>query len=319
MTYVKSRGLPWHGLGTPADDLMTAEQALENGGLNWNVSLQQLALASNPGIILPQDFATVRDTDSAVLGVVGRQYQVIQNRDAFEFADRIVDDGSAKYETAGSLRGGQVVFLSMELNGLNILVNGERPEGMLKAYLLVSTTHDGSGPLRGDITMVRTVCSNTLNLAKQSASQTFKIRHSGTIDGKIAAARQALGIAFEYTRAFEENANRLAATSIVDAQVQDIFRNYVWPLDEDATDGRIENHPSTRAFEVYQTADDLAPIRGTAWGALNAVADYVDHGIEYRGRYEQAESIRANSILWGTARDKKQRAFDALMKVAVKK
>lgn len=322
MAYVEDRGLPWwigieDGQAAGLKELATAAEMVVASGLDWDVNPTAIRTMFNGSDVLVADkFANVRSTDGAVLGVVGRQYQVIQNRDAFAFADALVDDGQAKYETAGSLRGGRVTFMSMELNHLDLTLDGEHPDGTIKTYLLLSNAHDGSRALEADITKVRVVCQNTLNLAIKGSTRRFKIRHSGSVDGKIAAAREALGIAFTYDKAFEAAAQRLLSKKLVDDQVLEIFRTAVWPIDQDeATEGRLEAHASTLAFEDYIKSENLDPIRGTAWGALNAVAEFIDHEQEYRGRFDSAADVRANSILWGTGQAKKQAAFEALLKV----
>ncbi len=320
--YVTDRGLPWWTDGSDPrgrglDALQTSDEMAEAGGLNWGVSKIKMALAEGPhaGNVFDERFATVRDSDGFWLGVVGRNYQIFQNREAFQFGDNLVDSGEAKWETAGSLNNGRVVFMSMELNHLDLLLDGEHPDGAIKTYLLLSNAHDGSRAIEADITKVRVVCQNTLNLAVGGATRRFKIRHSGSVDGKIEAARKALGVAFTYDKAFEAAAVRLMDKRLIDEQVQDIFRK-VWPVDvEEISEGRLETHASTLAYETYKTADNLDPIRGTAWGALNAVAEFVDHEQQYRGRYQSIEDVRAQSILWGSARQRKQAAFDLLLKV----
>lgn len=326
MAYVEDRGLPWWTDGSDPrgrglDALQTSAEMAEASGLNWGVNLTPIALASGPfaGTEFNERFATVRDSDGQWLGVVGRNYQIIQNADAFSFGDNLVDSGEAKWETAGSLNRGRVVFMSMELSHLDLTLDGEHPEGKIKTYLLLSNAHDGSRALEADITKVRVVCKNTLNVAVGGATRRFKIRHSGSIDGKIDAARKALGIAFTYDKAFDAAAVRLLDKRLVDEQVQDIFRK-VWPVDvAEISEGRLETHASTLAFETYKTSENLDPIRGTAWAAFNAVAEYVDHEQNYRGRYQSIEDVRAQSILWGSARGRKQAAFDLLLKVPAKR
>ena len=322
MAYVEDRGLPWWTNGSDPrgrglDKLATANEMIEASGLNWQVELTPIALATGPfaGRESVERFATVRNTDGRWLGVVGRNYQIINNDVAFDWGDSLVDSGEAKWDTAGSLDNGRIVFMSMELNHLDLRLEGEHPDGDVKTYLLLSNGHHGGHALEADITKVRTVCKNTLNIAVKGATRRFKIRHSGSIDGKLAAARQALGLSFAYDQAFAEAANRLLDKRVVDEQVQEIFRK-VWPIDvETATEGRVESHPSTLAYETYQTSADLDPIRGTGWGAFNAVAEYVDHEQAYRGRFQSVDDIRTRSILWGSALSRKQKAFDLLLKV----
>jgi phage/plasmid-like protein (TIGR03299 family) len=319
MAYSQERGLPWHGEGNAVSGLQTAEEMIEASGLAWEVELQPVALANDPSIISPDKFATVRSTDKAWLGTVGRQYQVVQNREAFQFADDLVDDGQAKYDTAGALRGGRVVFLSMELGHLevNIDLKGKYDEH-LRTYLLLSNAHDGSRALEADITKTRVVCENTLNVGVKGASRRFKIRHSGSIEGKLAAAREALGITFKYDEAFNAAAKQLIQKELVKDQILSILRTAVWPIDDEtASESRLENHPSTLAMENLLTSATIPDaLRLTGWGVFNAVTEFIDHQQEYRGRYDSIADVRANSILWGTGQAKKQAAFDALVKVA---
>ncbi len=85
--------------------------------------------------------------------------------------------------TAGSIKGGRVVFGSLALQRETVL----DPSGVadkVKTYLLINTSHDGSIAIQASITPVRVVCANTLNLAlggkkkKNGIKQSFKIRHT---------------------------------------------------------------------------------------------------------------------------------------------
>jgi phage/plasmid-like protein (TIGR03299 family) len=309
MAYVQDRGTPWHGLGTPVPGLMTAAEAIEASGLDWDVAIRNNKIEG--GEIYPDRWGTVRVSDGQPLGIVGRRYQVIQNRAAFAFADNLVDDGQAKYETAGSLWNGKRIFLSMELGHLDITVKGDDSD--TKMYLMLTNSHDSATAAEGVITPVRTVCQNTLNLALASAKASFKIRHTGDITAKLLQAREALGISFKYAEDFGRLAQRLALKKVTDKQILEILRTAVFPIDEDAvSEERLAEHSSTLAFENYLHSDNLATVRGTAWGAINGIAEFIDYGVEYRGQNNSAEDVRTNSLLWGTGQDKKQRALKAL-------
>ncbi len=309
MAYVEDRGTPWHGLGTPVPGLMTAAEALVAAELDWDVEFQTVQAGN--GRLFPNKRATVRASDGAPLGIVGDRYQIIQNRDAFAFADNLVDSGEAKYETAGSLHGGKRVFLSMELGHLDINVKGDDSD--TKMFLMLTNSHDSATAAEGVITPIRTVCQNTLNLALSTAKASFKIRHTGDITAKLLQAREALGISFKYAEDFGKLAQRLALKKVTDAQVLDILQNAVFPIDvETASEERLAEHASTLAMENYLQSENLDPIRGTAWGALNGIAEFVDYGMTYKGQTSSDDDVRTNSLLWGTAQGKKQTALKAL-------
>jgi len=306
-TMAYGRGIPWHGIGVKTDNpLSTAAEMLDAAGLNWRVTKEPIFTAD--GTEIPDLYAQIRDTDRAPVGIVGRAYRSVQNIEAFTWADMLVDDGSAKYETAGSLFGGRRIFLSMEIPE-GISVPGD--EGEVKPYILVTNSHDGSSPLIGAVVMIRVVCSNTLTMALDGATRTFKIRHTGSIDGKIAAAREALGVTFTYMARFARVSEILATTPVSTRQADRLFRSTFPVPDSQKAPDRIDQSDFAKVREVYGTAANLDPIRGTAWGVLQAVGEYVDHVINYDGRRFSDLDVRANSLLYGgPAAQRKQRAYE---------
>lgn len=328
--YVTDRGLPWHvtlsrRLDTPelmtgAGRTLTAGEALILAGLDFDVEKWDIqAVSPTEGTVdVPRAYATVRTDTLQVLGVVGQSYKVLQNRDAFAFADAIVDDGGAHYETAGSLWGGKVIFLSMEVPD-DIHVEGDPSDYRL--FLVVSNGHDGKHPVRADVTIERVTCRNTLRISHKRAISTYMVKHYSTLDGRLQDARSALGISFRYAEAFGESASALVATSLVDRQVDAILRD-VFPVPEKQdTPERIDQSIFAKVRNVYQTSPSIDPIRGTAYGVLNAVTEYLDHFHDFHGGgASSAEDVKAGSLLFaGSASSYKQDAYDRLTALAERK
>src|SRR6185312_12271562 len=128
------------------------------------------------------------------LGVVGEQYVPIQNEEHAALLDALVDESGAHFETAGSLRGGRQVFLSMKLP-TTMQIGGVDPVDL---YLIACNSHDGTSAFRLLVSPVRVVCANTLALAASRARSTFSIRHTAGAAGQIEQARQALGLSFTF-------------------------------------------------------------------------------------------------------------------------
>ncbi len=203
-SFASFREPAWHGLGTVFTEEKTTSEMLAAANLNnWNVRLEDLETPShltsdkNYQYVLRTNPTDNSQTD--ILGVVGERYHVMQNEDLFSFGDNILD-GGGRWETAGSIKGGRVVFGALALERETIL----DPNGVadkVKTYLLINTSHDGSIAIQASITPVRVVCANTLNLAlnttkkKNGVKQSFKIRHTQTASGKVAVARETLGMA----------------------------------------------------------------------------------------------------------------------------
>lgn len=315
-TMAYGRGIPWHALGTKTENpLSTAEEMLVAAGMDWEVRKTPMTTTFDGQFVqVPNTWANVRQSDGAVLGVVGDAYQILQNRAAFAFADNLVDSGAAKYETAGSLFGGRRVFLSMELPE-GISVPGD--EGEVKPYILVTNSHDGSSPVIGAVVMVRVVCNNTLTAALAGAKRTFRVRHTGSLEGKIQAAREAMGITFTYVEQFSEIAGRLAMTKVTEKQIDKILRA-AFPIPETQdTPDRIEQSDFWKVRDLYRTTENLDPIRGTAWAVLQATGEYLDHVVDYHGRRFSDVDVRMDSIIYdGPAAARKQKVLDLLSPLA---
>src|SRR5262249_10534005 len=141
MAYVGRR--PWHGLGVPLENPPTIAEGIRAAGLAWEVSLQPLVTAGG-GRPVPA-YATIRQSDGAILGGVGPQYQPLQNADAFQFFQPFLDAGQASLHTAGSLAGGKRVWVLVKLNRDPLTV---APGDEVEKYLLLSNSHDGTLAVR---------------------------------------------------------------------------------------------------------------------------------------------------------------------------
>ncbi len=323
--YRKDRGLPWHvtlayQLNIPAlmdgvDGFLNAEQALEAMGANWEVILKPVAVAGTD-LIIPGKFASTRSDTGEPLGIVGATWRAHQPLEIAQLGEALVDSGEAAYETGGLMHGGQWMFVSMELNHLDIVIPGD--PSPLKTYLLIITAFDGSKSTSILRTQVRTVCKNTADLARKGALATYRVRHCSDLAGRVQQAREVLGISFKDAETVRALTSSLALTKVVDSQVQAILEA-VWPskpTDEVEVDPDVAAQTREKVFALYEASDTLEGIRGTAWGAFNAVTEYVDHFATYRGREQDPLDVRANSLLFGTGHQAKERALRAALELA---
>jgi len=291
------RGEPaWHKLGTVLDedaDISTAEM-LKTAHLNgWNVRLEEIPLpegyrATTTSQLVVRD--NPFDNGQDVLAVVGDRYKVVQNEDLFDFGDGILD-GGAKWESAGSIKNGKVVFGSLTVPR-EFILDPSGANDVTKTYLLVHTSHDGSTAVQANITPVRVVCQNTLNMAVKGSKQSFKIRHTATANGRIDEARRVLGLTFDHMDKFEEMARQMFETEITKAQFDKLVAD-IYPEPEDGSAKVATTRWNEKADLIqylYTEGQTNANITGTAWGALNAMTEYLDY---YRTGRKGGESIVA--------------------------
>jgi phage/plasmid-like protein (TIGR03299 family) len=290
----------WHGLGTVFNEEVTTSEMLSLAHLdNWNVRLEDVAVPEGFNSDKTYSFVTRTNpfdkTQNDVLGVVGERYKVLQNEDLFSFGDNILD-GGGRWETAGSIKGGRVVFGSLALERETVL----DPNGVadkVNTYLLINTSHDGSIAIQASITPVRVVCANTLNLALGSRGrgpkQSFKIRHTQTAEGKIAVARETLGLANKYMDEFDKMAHAMIQTEITDKQFNDIILA-AYPKPETDAKGSVKKWENkVDVINDIYTGQYNGMIAGNAWGAFNALTERLDWYRSARGGNN--ESILASA------------------------
>jgi phage/plasmid-like protein (TIGR03299 family) len=276
---------------------------------------------SNP-LFVPEQSAVVRCMDNAILGTVGPAYQVIQNVAMFDFLDALTagEDKVAKWESAGSLRGGRHVWALLNLPDSEIVVG---KDDRLLPYLLITNAHDGSAACRVIPTTVRVVCMNTLMaaIAGEFRDLTVSIRHTGDVANKIAEAKLMLAQAATMFGAFEKVANELAATLIDRKSFEAVIEELFPTPEEDATDAvktRVENNRTLLASSVVEEVKLLAAPDMTYWTVLNGVTRFVDHSQKVQLRGREASEARFENSFIGRGADFKARAASTLIDLARK-
>lgn len=265
-TMFSVREKPWHGLGQIVNDAPTVADAIKMAGLDWTVSqIPIMHAGKDSGYKM-----NVRSTDELVLGVTGSRYQPVQNLDAFDFVDVLLGEG-VTFETAGSLSSGKRVWLLAKMPQTTILGDKVDP------FMVLTNNHDNNGSLKAAMTPTRVVCQNTLALALRNASRTWTARHTGSINGKMAEARRTFQLANVYMESIEQEAEKLALIKMAPKDFRG-FSELLFPITSDMGARKEEAQLELRGeLESAYVEDDLANIKSTAWGVINAVADMVSH------------------------------------------
>lgn len=297
---------PWHKLGQKIGQAFDAKTALREGGLDFTV--EKVGLQTVDGTPLVNRYGLRRTDTKDVLGVVTDFYQPLQNREAFGFFDAAFGKGKAKYEVAGVLGKGEKVWLLAKLPG-DFRVGSEDTIGK---WLLLTNGHDTCEPVRAKFTPIRVVCQNTLSAALRGKDSEIRVQHIGDVAGKLEIAGKLLKQAGIY---FDEVQG--VFTGFIRKQIKgDALRQYATrvitmnPLAKweelSANTQKVVN----RIEELHETGlgSDIKKVRGTLWGAYNAVTEYVDHD-------RTKESL--NFMATGRGAEIKQRAFQIAQEMAL--
>ncbi|WP_430897677.1 MULTISPECIES: DUF932 domain-containing protein [unclassified Paraflavitalea] len=285
----------WHGLGQYVESAMTAEQAIELGGLDYEVKKKKITVAG--GAIIPGYFATVRTDNNVPLGIVSEAYHVVQNRDAFSFFDSIIDQGEAIFQTAGALGKGEQIFITAKLPK-DILVNGEQVE----QYLILTSGHHGKkgGAIQIGFSAIRVVCNNTLQAALRNLSNKITILHFSNAKAKLQTASQIMGMTSSYTTELTESFNKMASVKITDKKLREYIETVMRPASQVITKEELENGYSNRFVKTVDEIMDFAKshptqltdaANGTVWGAYNAISGYLGWVKPYKSQEEKMTDL----------------------------
>lgn len=288
------RVTPWAGMGESITEAPNSAEAIKLAGLDWKVKQQPSFIMIDDKPVKTGDIINYRDSDNSILGTVKDRYQVVQNHEAFEFTDALIENGEARYETAGSLFGGKVVWMLAKLPSDSVL--GDE----MDRYLLFSNSHDGSRAVTVTTTNIRVWCSNTLNMALANAKRKWTFVHKGDMDSKLDEARKSLILADSYNEEFKKQAEKLATKKVSVEQARKIL-DAMFPLpNEDISKTKLSHMVQLREnFIKCYNADDIADYKGTAWGMVNAFSDMIYHGGATLRQTKGYEENRLASVISG--------------------
>ena len=273
--------VPWHGLGNRIDPSCSVDEMIVAAGLDWQVRQLPLFAQAEDGelIKLPLRRALVRDTDNKVLSVTGDVWKPFQNKDALEFFREYTEIGGAKLETAGSLRGGKIIWaLASIQEGFTVSKNDH-----VKGYILLTSPHEVGKAITVRTTTVRVVCANTMAMALGKDSAQYSQNHLTNFDS--AAAKDAIGLAREQINQAHLDAKLLSKLKMSEFDNVRFLASFFMPtpegMDNNAHVQSILADEQYASKTMKQVIDSLrnAPgaITNNAWGTLNAVTHWADH------------------------------------------
>lgn len=303
----------WHRLGKvfPEDTILDIPTAIAAAGLDWQVRLQPLHMTYDGEDMPVPGYATVRDSDRSVLGVVGQTYKPLQNRDAFNWFQPFLDAGEATLEAAGSLRGGKRVWVLAKLNRDPIeVVKGDE----VRKYALLSNGHDGTLAIRAGFSGIRVVCANTLAQAHgDEGSKLLRIRHTNRAVKTLEEVREIMNLADREFTASAEQYKSLARKGVSVEDLKSYVRKVFAPkvtLTEVPEEEQSERLIG-KIIPLFEQGrgNDMPGVRGTMWAAYNAVNEYL--GYE-RGN----EANRLDSLWFGDSARLNAKALQTALRMA---
>lgn len=313
MAYVGN--IPWHGLGNRLSPNQPLEVWQQEAGMNWQIQESPVRFMADAvghlGTIhsFPEQKVLYRSDTRAPLSVVSSRYQVVQPREVLEFYRDLTERSGYELETAGVLKGGRKLW-ALARTGLSTAIKGN---DVVNGYLLLATSCDGTLATTATPTSVRVVCNNTLAISLNGATRAIKVPHNTRFDPQ--AVKKQLGIAVSQWDEFMYRMRMLAERKVQWNEAIGFFMEVL--CNTRPHDPIPDVLPNKRAIEKVQSlyegkgrGSDLESARGTAWGLLNAVTEYVDH--ERRAR---SLDYRLDAAWFGQGVTIKQQALASALRL----
>lgn len=268
-TIFDSRKKYFDGLGNEITGCQKTEVALTLGGLDYTVEKRPIFLES--GKEVADKFATVRTDNEEILGIVGTDYEVLNNIEGFDFIDDIIGEGGADFEVAGTWGKGKKAFMVAKTDPINIYGDEFVP------YILFTNTHDGSGSIKAMFTPIRVVCQNAFVMAEKQAQYKISIKHTRNAKDKLRIAKEVILANTNYLEVLKKNAEILANAQLSKEEFKTISQE-IFGVEEDASELRKER-VEAKVGELMERYDapDLQHMEENAWRAAQAVSDYECH------------------------------------------
>lgn len=279
-----TREATWSNIGT---DLQTGivEEALAIANLNFNVSKEKMFLGN--GTMVKEKVAQVAnytDGKQKILGVTGPNYEIIQNNEAFAFANYLNDDFAF---VKGGMTHTGMIYLIGKLPEMKILDDKFTP------YVIFQNSFNGKYQLSAAITPLRIVCQNQFNMAFNETANTIRIRHSKNLMGNLENAKIVLRGVSNYMTELNQIAGQFSQLKFSKTEFEHVM-DMIFPTKQSADAKQIQKIEEKKlAFVNAYSQDDNANFKGSAWGIINAYTDILTHKTESKqAKYNDTKFIK---------------------------
>ena len=320
MMYVGDK--PWHNEGIQLGDPPTIPEALYTAGLNWEVKKAPTYFHEDHrtdgesyvhSLVKEQQtgyYVTYRTDTKEPLGNVSDRYEILQNKDAFEPFEPLIDNGF-KLETAGSVQDGRKVWILAKAPEKYLVGNDK-----IDRYILMYTSHDGSAGNCMRDTAIRVVCYNTLMWSlEKSSNAEYQFRHTASIREKVLDLKDNLTKSEGNFKKAIDQMNRMREVSFTE-ELAGLYFEAVIPFLQNRGAksnkelGIVKRDHATPVFDklIHNFKEGAGNKGETLWDAYNAVTEYYDHQKTYKDW--------VGSTVFGSAGNYKTTAFQTAQRIA---
>ena len=301
----------WHGLGNKLRVGAPLEEWRDAAGLDFEyVPTRVRYFAGKDDLRIDEKHQVILHSRTRKnLAITSTKFKLVQPIEILEYFRNKVEKVGYQMDTAGTLFDGEKIW-GYAKNGDEMHVG---KGDIIKSGLLCCTACDGSLATTVKFVDTRPVCWNTISAGLRESGATHRTSHRSVFVAED--ADEALGLTVDGTKAFKERIEqfrRLAETPLTHEEVVQMTAELYKPgaaklaIDEykKVLDSRQVVEVLKLSLEGRAKGSDLPGVKGTAWGWLNAVTEFEDHGRRVRDPQN-----RFNSAQFGAGDATKTRAL----------
>ena len=308
--------VPWHGLGVPVSNDMSAYEMMEAAQLNWSVKKQPMYFMPNEdnsnwvnnstGVLVEDKMLLIREKDNMQLDVVGKNWHPVQNQEAFDFFYDWVEEGKMEMHTAGSLSNGKIVWILAKVNETFEVLKND----IVESYMLFTNPHSFGTSVNVRFTPIRVVCNNTLQLALGDNNNGIRLDHTKKFDPHL--VRDTLGLATDSMRVYQHQATYLASKHATGEQRDNYFKE-MFPMTDYEKDvkGYVRSKKAADANRLHNNGTPGSEFsKDSWWDTFNTLTFMYDH------KLGKSNASRIRSSWYGEASKTKQVALAKALEYA---
>lgn len=311
----------WHRLGQQfdGDGLMTADEAMSLANMNREITTIPVPATDEHGMpfhvadgldmphfVILQGTAIGVSADgnpigapTKIVGITGSQGAVghadLQIRDRFELAEAAIfaSNGEARWSTAGLLRDGRQGFATMEAPPTIIDPDGCRD--IIRKYLTVTWSFDGSRSTELGVSDVRVVCANTMGAHDRNKQAIIKVKHTSKAEERMALAAQHWAMAqnsSEALKVFAERMIRKADGKTALRKICDEVLNLKHDPDASDQTNTIRARKRDEIYTLYHASTNAEAVGDNCWAAYQTVVEYFDWFGDVKGKDKDLTRLR---------------------------
>ena len=268
----------WQRLGKKLSNNMRPEEMARVVDVNWEVRGIDSYVNFGGKYIKTGQKSLIRTDTGAILSNVGEDWHIVQNIEIFEFFKELLIMGGMDMDSAGSLKGGQIVWALAKVNEFSFdIFDGDK----IETYLLFSNPHQYGMSVNIQFITIRVICSNGLASLK---NRSYRIKHiKGFREKSDIVKRDIVKKTLAIARKEFAEYRRMAGILASQPYDKDDLRQYymeIFPIsnpDRLITPDTKLTPRAERCLELVESQPGAKFARGTWWQAFNSVVYVIDH------------------------------------------